>query len=112
MLIEKLPLGIAINANIRIEPQHLATPQPRPLIAVFHSQDQLPQPRLRPQPLRETGIFDLEAVVDADGVAFLGDAGCGCEGQGAQERDVFGAEGGGPEDGDCEDLVGEESFEG
>lgn len=102
MLIKELPLRIPINANIRIQTQHFATPKLR----IFHTSHDLTQTSLRPQSLRKAGIVNLKAVVDSDCVALFRDAGCGGEGQRAEECDVFGAKSGCPEVGDCEYLVG------
>ena len=107
MLIEKLPLPIPIHAYVRIQPNHLPTPNSH---RILNALNHILQPRLRPQPFCKRRVFDLEAVIDSDCVALLRNAGCGGEGQRAEESDVFGAEGGCPEVGDCYDLVGEECF--
>ena len=106
MLIKELPPRIPVNANVRIQSQHFATPN----IRVFHTPDDLTQTSFRPQSLRKAGIVNLEAVVDSDCVAFFGHAGCGGEGQRAEECDILGAESGCPEIGDRDDLVGEDCF--
>ena len=94
MLIEKLPLPIPIHAYVRIQPNHLTTPHPH---GILNALDNSLQASLRPQPFSKTRVFDLEAVVDADGVAFLGDPRRGGEREGFEESDVFGTESGGPE---------------
>lgn len=107
MLIEKLSFRIAVYADVRVQAQDLTTPQ----LGVLRGCNQVLQPRLGPQSLSKDRIFDLKAIVHSDRVALFGDPGrCG-EGQGAQERDVFGAEGGCPEVGDRHDLVWEDGFE-
>jgi len=94
MLIEKLPLLIPINAYVRIQPNHLATPQSN---RILNLRDHIFQPSLSPQSLSKPWIFDLEAIVDTDCVAFFGDSGRGGEGKGFEESDVFCTEGRGPE---------------
>ena len=102
MLIKELPLRIPVNADIRIQTQHFATPK----LLILDTSKDLTQTGFGPESLRKGGILDLEAVVDSDCVALFGDAGrCG-EGQRAEESDVFGAESGCPEIGDCHNLVG------
>lgn len=107
MLIKELPLRIPVNANIRIQTQHFAAPK----VWIFHTSNDLTQTRLRPQSLGKAGIVNLEAVIDSDCVALFRNAGCGGEGQRAEKRDVFGAESGCPEVGDCHYLVGQECFQ-
>ena len=94
MLIEKLPLPIPIHAYVRIQPNHLPTPNSH---RILNALNHILQPRLRPEPFCKRRVFDLEAVIDTDCVAFLRDPRRGGKREGFEEGDVFGAEGGGPE---------------
>lgn len=93
MLSEKLSCRVSINANIRIQPQRLPAPELSRafsktesrrvttvifvgLVFVKSRRDKLLQRRRAPQHLREPRIVDLEPVVDAQCLVFLGRARC------------------------------------
>ncbi|TKA74613.1 hypothetical protein B0A49_07029, partial [Cryomyces minteri] len=85
MLIEKLPLPIPIHADVRIQTHDLAAPELLPLLLSrsvihtilisisthFHTEYQVSQPSLPPQPLRECCVIDLKAVVDSHCIALF-----------------------------------------
>lgn len=72
MLIKELALRISVDSNIRIQPEHLASPD----LLVFGSQHHILQPSLRPQSFGKNWVLELKAVVDSDCVALFGYAGC------------------------------------
>ena len=111
MAIEILALAIPINSNVRVQTQHLAAPEFRPVFCRhglsidFPFCDERFEARLLPQSPRKLCVCDLEAVVHPYGVAAFRLAGGGDEGQGSEKGDVFGTERGREEVGDCDYLV-------
>lgn len=95
MLVEELALGVAVDADVGIEADDLAAPEKFSLciveteIAVLvDAKDKILQRCLVPQAVGEARVVYLEAVVDADGVTFLGlPRGCG-EGKRCEECDI------------------------
>lgn len=140
VLIKVLALAIAIDANCRIEANHLTapifhiittrrfalhrstknSPQIIPLLLchtlpVFistTSTNQVSQTGLDPKPVRKAGIHYHIAIVDSQGVAFLRHSRSGDQWQSAQERHIFGTKCGGPEVSDQDDVFRDETGEG
>ena len=79
MLVEELAFGVAINANVWIQPNWLSAPQLRTLflctadLAVLRSTGKKVLERGRtPEPFGEDWVINLVAVVDSNRLALLG----------------------------------------
>lgn len=113
VLIEELSFGISIDADIFVQTQDLATPYLSrsrlfQLDAVNNRpHHHLPQPRLAPQPRRETCILHLKAIIYPHRLAALGLARRRRQRQRAEKIDVLLTQCRRPEVGDGEDLVGQ-----
>ena len=79
MLVEELPFGVAVYANIRVQAYHIPAPQLSPLVSIeaqvaFRrgTQDETPQSGPAPERLGEPRIVNLKAIIYSYGIALFG----------------------------------------
>jgi hypothetical protein len=104
------PISITIIPDV-VEWWTKAGRQHTPEMSDIFAEQGLFQPRLCPQPVCEPSVVDLEAVVDPHGLAALGPARGGDEGQLAEEGDVVPAQRAGEEGPQDDHLVRDEGLE-
>ena len=106
--VEEVAGSIAVDADVGVEAQDDLTRPDGGGGGFGEVRHERLEAGLGPEGVGEGWVVDLEAVVDAGGVAALGGGGGGGEGEGGEEGGVGLAQGGGEEVGDQEDLGREE----